>query len=117
MKLNIFFDRRAVGAALSLMASLLLGCGAAVRNPALERAKEVYNRARQDREVVARAAVALDRARLTLEQAERVWSTEKDVVEVEHLALVAEKRVEIARATARRRLAADEIQQLNPQRD
>ena len=116
MKLNTFFDRGAVGAAL-VIASLSLGCGAAVRNPALERARDVYNRARQDREVVARAAVALDRARLTLEQADRMWLAEKDVVEVEHLAFVAEKRVEIARATARRRLAADEIQQLNPQRD
>src|SRR6266498_4465457 len=113
MKLNVFLGRRTVNTALSLMAVLSIGCGA-VQNPALERARDAYNRARQDREIAGRAGVALDKARLTLEQAERVWTEEKDVIEVEHLA---EKRIEIARATARRRLAADDIQQLNPQRE
>ncbi|HYT54315.1 MAG TPA: DUF4398 domain-containing protein [Verrucomicrobiae bacterium] len=113
MKLNVFLGRRTVNMALSLMAFLSIGCGA-VQNPALERARDAYNRARQDREIAGRAGVALDKARLTLEQAERVWTEEKDVIEVEHLA---EKRIEIARATARRRLAADDIQQLNPQRE
>ena len=113
MKLNVFLGRRTVYTALSLMAFLSIGCGV-VQNPALERARDAYNRARQDREIAGRAGVALDKARLTLEQAERVWAEEKDVIEVEHLA---EKRIEIARATARRRLAADDIQQLNPQRE
>ncbi|HEY2918463.1 MAG TPA: DUF4398 domain-containing protein [Candidatus Binatia bacterium] len=116
MRLSIFLDRRTVGAALLLASFLSLGCGA-VSNPALERARDAYNRARQDREIVGRAAVALDKARLTLEQAERVWTADKDVLEVEHLAYIAEKRIEIARATARKRLAADDIQQLNPQRE
>jgi OOP family OmpA-OmpF porin len=109
-------DRTAVSAALLLLAFLSLGCGT-VHNPAIERARDAYNRARQDREIVGRAAVALDKARLTLEQAERVWTAEKDVVEVEHLAYLTEKRIEIARATARKRLAVDDIQQLNPQRE
>jgi len=113
MKPNIWLDPRFLGAALLSMTILSLGCGA-VRNPALERARDDYDRARQDRELVRRAGAALDRARLTLEQAERVWTTEKDIVEAEHLAYVAEKRIEIARAIARRRIAADEIQQLNP---
>jgi OmpA-OmpF porin, OOP family len=116
MRLSIFLDRRTVGAALLLVSFLSLGCGA-VSNPALERARDAYNRARQDREIVGRAAAALDKARLTLEQAERVWTEDKDVMEVEHLAYITEKRIEIARATARRRLAADDIQQLNPQRE
>jgi OmpA-OmpF porin, OOP family len=110
MRVRIFFT------ALSLVAFLSLGCGV-VHNPALERARDAYNRARQDREIVARAAVALDKARLTLEQAERVWTQDKDLMEAEHLAYITEKRIEIARATARRRLAADDIQQLNPQRE
>ena len=45
-----------------------------------------------------------------LEGAERLWANERDVAEVEHLAYITEKRVEIARITAQRRLAADEIQ-------
>jgi hypothetical protein len=36
---------------------------------------------------------------------------------VEHIAYIAEKRVEIARVTAKRRLATDEIQQLKSQRE
>jgi ABC-type branched-subunit amino acid transport system ATPase component len=102
-------------AALPLLAVISIGCGA-VRHPALERARERYQNARQDPEVVGRASVALDKAWLTLEQAERVWTMERDSTEVEHLAYVAEKRIEIARATARRRSAAEEIQQLKSQR-
>jgi OOP family OmpA-OmpF porin len=116
MRLSIILDRRTVGAARLLVSFLSLGFGA-VSNPALERARDAYNRARQDREIVGRAAAALDKARLTLEQAERVWTEDKDVMEVEHLAYITEKRIEIARATARRRLATDDIQQLNPQRE
>ena len=112
MKPNVFLDPRCLGAVLLSLAILSLGCGA-VSNPALQRARDDYDRARQDRELVRRAGVALDRARLTLDQAERVWTTENDVLETEHLAYIAEKRIEIARAIARRRMAADDIQQLN----
>lgn len=100
---------------LALSAVISTGCGA-VRHPALDRARQAYHNARQDPEVVGRASVALDKAWQTLEQAERVWSKEKDPAEAEHLAYLAEKRIEIARATARRRSAADEIQQLKSQR-
>jgi hypothetical protein len=102
--------------ALSLLAFLSASCGGAVHNPTLERARSAYDRVRRDPAVVGRAAVALEKTRLTLEEAERVWSTEKDANEVEHLVYLTEKRAEIALATARRRIAADEIQQLRPQR-
>ncbi len=78
---NTLVDRWEFWAALPLLAVISVGCGA-VRNPALERARDAYQRA-----------------------------------EAEHLAYIAEKRVEIARATARRRLAADEIQQLKSKRE
>ena len=101
MKSNVFLDARPLGAVLLSLAILSLGCGA-VSNPALQRARDDYDRARQDsRTSRKRAGVALDRARLTLDQAERVWTTENDVVETEHLAYIAEKRIEIARAIAR----------------
>ncbi len=100
---------------LSLLAFLSASCGVAVHNPSLERARDAYERARRDPAVVGRAAVALEKTRLTLEEAERVWATEKDASEVEHLVYLTEKRAEIALATARRRIA-DEIQQLRPQR-
>ncbi len=40
----------------------------------------------------------------------------KDVTETEHLAYIAEKRVEIARVTAELRVAVDELQQIQSQR-
>ncbi len=101
---------------LSLVAFLSASCGAAMHNPALERARSAYDRVRRNPEVVGRAAVALEKTRSTLEEAERVWATEKDAAEVEHLVYLTEKRAEIALATARRRVAADEIQQLRAQR-
>jgi OmpA-OmpF porin, OOP family len=101
---------------LSLLAFLSASCVAEVRNPALERGRNAYERVRRDPAVVGRAAVALEKTRSTLEEAERVWAEEKDANEVEHLVYLTEKRAEIALATARRRIAADEIQQLRPQR-
>jgi hypothetical protein len=106
---------RARTATLLLLAVLSASC-AAVHNPALDRARDAYERARRDPAVAGHAAVALEKTRSTLEEAERVWATDKDATEVEHLVYLTEKRAEIALATARRRIAADEIQQLKPQR-
>jgi len=95
---------------LFLLASLGFGCGT-VRNPALENARDLYQKAAQDPVVVRHAATALDRAGRTLKEADRLWENENDVLEVEHLAYIVTKRVEIARVIAQRRLAADEIRQ------
>lgn len=112
---NTLRNCRARTATLWLLAILSGSCGA-VQNPALDRARNAYERVRRDPAVAGRAAVALEKTRLTLEEAERVWSEEQDANEVEHLVYLTEKRAEIALATARRRIAADEIQQLRPQR-
>lgn len=110
-----FLDRWKLRTVLSLLAFASLGCGT-VRHPDLEWALEVYERARLDPQVARHAGVALDKAGHTLRQAEELWTKEKDVAEVSHLAYITEKRVEIARATAQRRTAADEIQKLKSQR-
>jgi OmpA-OmpF porin, OOP family len=111
---NMLLNRRWAWTVLSLSAVVSAGCAAGY-NPALQRARDAYQQARQDPEVGRRAAVALEKAGQTLEQAERLWEKEKDVQEVEHLAYIAEKRAEIARVIAKRRAAADEIQQLKAQ--
>ena len=113
---NVLQKWQTSAAVLSLLAFVSASCGGAVHNPTLERARDAYERARRDPAVVGRASVALEKTRLTLEEAERVWATEKDASEVEHLVYLTEKRAEIALATARRRVAADEIQQLKPLR-
>lgn len=91
-------------------AFLFSGCGA-THLPALEGAREVYQKAQQDPLIVQNAGSVLERARQTLESADRLWKKEHDVDEVEHLAYLVQKRIEIARATAERRLAAKEIEQ------
>jgi hypothetical protein len=112
---NTLHKRRARAATLSLLVVLSGSCGA-VNNPALDRARNAYERVRRDPAVAGRATVALEKTRSTLEEAERVWAQENDANEVEHLVYLTEKRAEIALVTARRRIAADEIQQLRPQR-
>lgn len=95
-------------APLLLLAWVVTAC-AAVRNPALENARDAYQKARQDPLIVRNAGAALDRAGQTLESADQLWIKQREVDEVEHLAYIAEKRVEIARAIAQRRLAAEEL--------
>ena len=76
-----------------------IGC-ATVRNPSLENARDAYQKARQDPLIVRNAGAALDRAQSDPGNAEQIWTKERDVDEVEHLAYIAEKRVEIARVIA-----------------
>jgi OmpA-OmpF porin, OOP family len=95
--------------ALFIFLALAMGC-TTVQNPALERARDAYQRARQDPAIVRNAGAALDKAGRALEAADQLWNKEGDMIEVEHLAYIVEKRVEIARVTAQRRMAADEIQ-------
>jgi hypothetical protein len=97
-------------AALLFLAALSIGCGT-VRNPALESARELYQRARQDPLLVRYASAALDRAGQTIDEADRRWTDDKDVNETDHLAYIATKRIEIARVTAQRRLAEEEVRQ------
>jgi OmpA-OmpF porin, OOP family len=104
------FGSRGILPSLLLLALLVPGC-AAVRNPALEQARDSYQKARQDPVLVRNAGASLARAGLTLEAADRLWNEEQDVTEVEHLAYIVEKRIEIARQVAQRRMAVDEIQQ------
>ena len=66
-----------------LVTALSASC-AAVRNPALDRARDVYDKARQDPAIVRNAGVALDKAGQTLEAAERLWTKEHDVAEECH---------------------------------
>ena len=103
------------GIAVSLLAASVIACGT-VRNPALVKAHLAYQSARQDPVIVRNAGAALDKAAAVLQKADQRWAKDKDVVEAEHLAYIAQKRVEIARVTAERRLALDELQRIKSQR-
>ncbi len=104
-----------IGVPVSLFAVFAMACGT-VRNPALVKAHLAYQNARQDPVIVRNAGADLEKAAAVLEKADRSWAKDKDPVETEHLAYIAEKRVEIARVTAERRLAVDELQKIKSQR-
>ena len=99
--------------ALSLLL-LTTACAAGI-NPSLENARDAYLKARRDPVIARHAGATLDRAAVTLEEADRRWKKDKDVDEVEHLAYITEKRVEIAKVVAQRRLAADKLQKADSQ--
>ena len=108
--------QKTTSAMLALAVLAFSGCGT-VHNSSLERARAAYERASKEPEIARYATVALDQTRLTLERAERLWETNQDTAEVEHLAYLTEKRAEIAYAVAKRRTAADEIQQVRSRRE
>ena len=94
-----------------------LGCSTAVQPVALEQARTAYVQAQQDPQVATHAPVALRQAEEAVNRAEQAWKQHKDTEEAQHLAALAERRVEIARATAEKSMAEANIEQLNQTRE
>jgi len=61
--------------------------------------------------------VALQDADQALQRAERVWTDDHDTEEVQHLAFLTTRRVEIAKTVTEKKLAEASIQQANQERD
>jgi OmpA-OmpF porin, OOP family len=112
---------------MSRYAALLAGLAVAsscapLRNPALENARADYEKAQEDPIIVRHASAALEKAARALEEADqrwtgRPWARDADIIEVEHLAYLAEKKVAVARAIAQRRIALEEIHQMRPRHE
>jgi OOP family OmpA-OmpF porin len=97
---------------LALSASVV--CAAcAGPNMALQEAQQAYRQAEQDPKVTSHAPVALHEAAQALSEAEQA----DDQEEIEHMAYITKKRVDIARAEAERKLAEDNAKQLLEGRD
>jgi outer membrane protein OmpA-like peptidoglycan-associated protein len=94
-----------------------LGCSGPMRPVALEQARTAYVQAQQDSQVATHAPVALRQAEEAVNRAEQTWQEHKDTEEAQHLAALAERRVEIARATAEKNMAEANIQELNQTRE
>jgi OOP family OmpA-OmpF porin len=86
--------------ALVLTAAVVAGCGPK-RNPGLDQARSTYETAAADPRLAEHAPIALHEAGQTLRRAEDAWDDGKKA-ETEHLAYLTERRVDIARADARR---------------
>jgi OOP family OmpA-OmpF porin len=94
-----------------MAAALLASC--ATHNASLEQARASYDRARQDANIARYAPVALSEAGETLSRAEQASGRD----EVTHLAYLAQRKVEIAEATAQGKMAENQAQGLLSRRD
>jgi outer membrane protein OmpA-like peptidoglycan-associated protein len=92
---------RALFACIGLTATAALAC-ASPGNPNLERAETEYRAAAADPLVAGHAPDELREAESALERAQRAFRDEADDDAVDHLAYLATRRVEIARASALR---------------
>jgi outer membrane protein OmpA-like peptidoglycan-associated protein len=93
------------------------GCSTMGQNPTLEQARLSYMQAQLNPQVTTNAPVALHEADQALQKAEQAWKADEDPQEVQHLAYVAERKTEVARATADQKVAEAEIQRLGEERD
>src|SRR5215470_10214194 len=96
--------------------TLVTGC-AAQRPASLDRARLSLTQAQQDPLVVRYAPAQLSDAQATMTQAERVWGSEGDRQETSHLAYLTEQKARIAVAMAQQKAAEDESKRLLAQRE
>jgi OOP family OmpA-OmpF porin len=105
----------------SFATALVLGAAALACTtptpPALVEARSSYDSAESDPTVGRFASVQMYEAKQALDRAESEWSANGDVDETEHLAGLASKRVDIARATANGQQSVGEVQTLLKQKD
>lgn len=106
----------AVAFTLLMVSSVVVGCSL-TDVPALDRARTSYEQAQQNEQLNAHAPIAIYEAEIALRRAEHAWERNEDREEVEHLAYIAEKKLKIARATARQTMAEAQIQQLAAERE
>lgn len=110
--------RRGLGLFVAAFAATLLGSGCANPTPgALVDARSAYADAERDNSVSRLASVQLYEAKQALDRAEDEWQDSGDRAETEHLASLAETRVEIARVSAQGAASVEEARALARQRD
>lgn len=103
-------------AAVCLISVTGVGC-AAKNNQALERARVSYLQAGKDPQIATHAPVALQEAETALHKAEQTWEETGKQKEVDHLAYVTERKIDLARTTAQSKAAEVEMQQLSEERE
>ena len=115
--MHAIFRRTTTLATALLAAGLLAACASHGPLPALEQARSTVERTSTDPAVGQYAQIELKEARDTLARADRVWTSDKDESEANHLAYLAQQRAEIASNTARSRQLDAQIQQAGSETD
>jgi outer membrane protein OmpA-like peptidoglycan-associated protein len=98
-----------------IAAQLLWGC-AHGRNPRLVQAEQEFRAAETDPVVAEHAPLLLEDARDALSRGQKAWRRGADEDEVDHLAYLAARRVEIARLSAQREADLERAEDLSRQR-
>ncbi|MEO6271419.1 MAG: OmpA family protein, partial [Lautropia sp.] len=80
-------------------------------------AQSAYAQARSDTARAELSAAELDQANAALKRAERAWQADDDRAEVDHLAILAERRVQLATAAAKRKETEMAIDRAGRERD
>lgn len=93
------------------------GCSTMQEPMALSQARTTFMQAQQTPQIATNAPVAMRDAEQTLRHAEQVWVKDQDEEEVQHLAYVTERQVEMARATSQQKEAEADIKRLAEERD
>ena len=88
-----------------ISAFAMLAACSTVPPASLEQARLNYRQAEQDPQISRQAPVPLYEASQTLQRAENIWHEHHDADEVQHLAYVTERKIEVARAEAERKVA------------
>lgn len=104
-------------AALVAIAAMVAGACATTPPEALERARSSYQQVSDDEAIRTHAPVQLHQAEQALERAERALENDADRDRIEHLAYIAQRRVEIAQAEAGRASAEQAIRRLRQERE
>ena len=93
----------------------MTGC-ATLPSPDLDRARATYAEVANSDDAAMSASVELYEAEKTLRRAEQARQARKAPEEVSHLAYIAERRVQIAKASAREKAANARVEELSSQR-
>lgn len=86
-------------------------------NEALDQARAAYRGAQSDPHVTRYAPAELDLAGRSLNHAEALWRNQSQAEQIAHQAYLAEQQARIARQTAMRRAAEDEVAQASARRE
>ncbi|MGZ5013698.1 MAG: DUF4398 domain-containing protein, partial [Methylobacter sp.] len=117
MRPQISFQRSLlISISLVLLSALITACSPSA-NKNLERARNDYQQAANDPAVKANASADLYAAEKTLQQAEDSWNDDEDEDEVDHLAYITSRKVDLARATASQAVSKKNFEELSSQKD
>jgi len=117
MRLQISFQPLSLSGIFIVFLSMLISACSPTPNKNLERARADYQQAANDPAVKSNASADLFEAEKTLISAEDAWEDDDDSDEVDHLAYITSRKVDLARATASEAASKKTFEELSAQKD